>query len=78
MVTLGRYLCAVPRIVCMCNRVMKTQVGLGKKIRRLIWPCSADDDAAARRLGWCCCWGAALRLAGRAAVLPEGRVTRDA
>ena len=41
--------------------------GLGKKIRRLIWPCSADDDAAARRLGWCCCWGAALRLAGRAA-----------
>ena len=41
--------------------------GLGKKIGRLIWPCSADDDAAARRLGWCCCWGAALRLAGRAA-----------
>eukprot|EP01046_Picozoa_sp_COSAG06_P036185 COSAG06_NODE_3965_length_4711_cov_3.590072_3_plen_211_part_00 len=41
--------------------------GLGTKIRRVIWPCSADDDAAARRLGWCCCWGAALRLAGRAA-----------
>ena len=26
--------------------------GLGTKIRRLIWPCSADDDVAARRLGW--------------------------
>ena len=41
--------------------------GLGTKIRRLIWPCSADDDAAARRLGWCCCWGAALRPGDRAA-----------
>ena len=40
--------------------------GLCTKIRRLIWPCSADDDAAARRPGWCCCRGAALRLAGRA------------
>ena len=41
--------------------------GLCTKIRRLIWPCSADDDAAARRPGCCCCRGAALRLAGRAA-----------
>jgi len=40
--------------------------GLGTKIGRLIWTCSADDDAAARRPGWCCCRGATLRLAGRA------------
>jgi hypothetical protein len=40
--------------------------GLGTKIGRLIWPCSADDDAAPRRLGWCCCWGATLRPNDRA------------
>jgi hypothetical protein len=40
---------------------------LGKKIGHPDWPCSADDDAAARRLGWCCCRGATLRPNDRAA-----------
>ena len=50
-----------------CARERHSVPRSGQKIGRLIWPCSADDDATARRLGWCCCWGAALRLAGRAA-----------
>ena len=57
----------------LCRHVCTVCPGLATKIGRLIWPCSrfgrADDDVAAHRLGWCCCWGAALRLAGRATGL---------